>query len=379
MKRNSIFSVVTMVVVFTISSMAYAQEPLPCGNYKIDRAAEAKARQFLFNNAEKAEKINLVRVYFHIVTDDDGGNAAITTDQIAGEYASLLASYAADNVCFLNAGTNVVKNTFLNTLFNADNDPEGTFFTPYQVPNCINVFYTQKINGTNTACNPPCGIGGIALGGVPGTFFLVSNGNIGKGSTISHEMGHCLGLLHTFENNDGFEKIDGSNSTTAGDHVTDTPADPYAYVDSACFLFGPNQCTFIGVCPDSNNAINYTPPYSNLMAYWWNGKDAKGFYVSCYPNLTLTNGQFGRVDGFLGSYIPLIGCSSAADVLQTGIAVSSGYHMNSAVNTFTTSGSVTFSGSSTATIGGGTVILKSGFHANPSDNGIVRIEGRPCN
>jgi len=379
MKRNYIFSIFTLMVVFIITSRAQAQDPLPCGNYRIDKAAEAKATQFILKNKTKAARINLIRVYFHIVANDDGTNAAITTDQIAAEYATLLQSYATDNICFLNAGTNVVKNTFLNTLFNADNDPEGTFFSPYQVPNCINVFYTQKINGTNNACNPPCGIGGIALGGIPGTFLLVSKNNIGKGSTTSHEMGHCLGLLHTFEKSDGFENIDGSNSTTAGDHVSDTPADPYAYVGNACFLFGSNQCTFIGVCPDPKNAINYNPPYTNLMAYWWNGKDANGFFVSCYPNLTLTNGQFARVDGFLGSFIPLIGCSSANDVLQTGIAVSTGYYMNSAINTFTTSGSVSFSGSSTATIGGGKVFLMSGFHANPSNGGIVRIEGRPCN
>src|SRR6266542_3539197 len=168
MKRNIIVSSFTMLVVFFITSVVYAQEPLPCGNYKIDKIAEGKAIQFLLKNKTKAAKINLVRVYFHIVTNDDGSNAAVTTDQIAAEYAILQQSYAADNICFLNAGTNIVKNTFLNTLFNAINDPEGTFFSPYQVPNCINIFYTQRINGDNPACKPPCGIGGVALGGIPG-------------------------------------------------------------------------------------------------------------------------------------------------------------------------------------------------------------------
>jgi hypothetical protein len=115
------------------------------------------------------------------------------------------------------------------------------------------------------------------------------------------------------------------------------------------------------------------------MAYWWNGRNINGSVVNCYPNLTLSGGQYGRVNSFLGSYLPLIGCSSAFDALQTGIAVSSGFYMNSAINTFTTSGSVTFSGSSRATIGGGRVVLSNGFHANPSNDGIVRIEGRPCN
>lgn len=386
MKKNYIYVSVFVLAVFVFTPFINAQNPLPCGNHKIDTIAETKAMQFQKGNAtqsaisKNSALVNyLVRVYFHIVVNDDGSNAPITPEQIAVEYATLLAGYAPDNICFLNAGTNYVYNTFLNTLFNADNDPEGTFFSPYQVPNCINVFYTQKINGNNNACNPPCGIGGIALGGIPGTFFLVAKSNIGKGSTISHEMGHCLGLLHTFETVSGYENINGSNATTTGDHLADTPADPYAYNGNNCFSFGTNQCTYTGNCTDPDNATNYTPPYNNLMSYWWSGTDVNGFYVNCYPDLVMTNGQFGRANSFLGSFIPLIGCSSATDVIQTGIAVSSGYYMNSAINTFTTSGSVSFSGSAKATIGGGTVYLKSGFRANPSNDGIVRIEAKPCN
>ena len=381
MKKTNLSISLFLLFTLAVSSFVNAQNPLPCGPYRMDTAAANKARKFMYSINQRPMAVNyLVRVYFHIVTNDDGTNAPITTEQIATEYATLLASYAPDNICFLNAGTDYVRNTFLNTLFNADNDPEGTFFSPYQVPNCINVFYTQKINGNNNACNPLCGYGGIALGGIPGTFFLVGKNNIGSGSSISHEMGHSLGLLHTFETARGFEKIDGSNSTTAGDLVADTPADPYAYNGNSCFLFGKNQCTFIGICPDSNNVINYNPPYNNLMGYWWNGKDdVTGFFVNCYPNLITTNGQFGRVNSFLGSYIPLIGCSSAADVTQTGISVSSGYYMNSAINSFTTSGSVSFQGTAKATIGGGKVFLKPGFHANPGSGGIVRIEAKPCN
>jgi len=361
-----------MALVFMLYINVRAQAPLPCGNPKINEAAVVRARQYQLSNTSRVAAVNyLVRVYFHIVTNDDGSNAAITDAQIATEFTALLASYAANNICFLNAGTNYVKNTFLNTLFNADNDPEGTFFLPYQVPNCVNVFYTQTIKGNNTACNPPCGYGGIALGGIPGTFFLVANSNIGSGSTISHEMGHNLGLLHSFETVYGFEKIDGSNAGFAGDQVTDTPADPFAYNGNACFLVSPDKCRFIGICPDSSNAINYKPPYTNLMGYWWRN--------GCYPNLTASNGQFARVNSFLGSFIPLIGCSSAADVVQTGISVSSGYYMNSALNSFTTSGSVSFSGNTRATMGGSIVRLNPGFHANPGTDGIVRIETKPCN
>jgi hypothetical protein len=39
-------------------------------------------------------------------------------------------------------------------------------------------------------------------------------------STIAHEMGHALGLLHTQETAYGAELVDESNCNTAGDQVT---------------------------------------------------------------------------------------------------------------------------------------------------------------
>lgn len=366
---------IAFVFISTTLFVAKAQQPLPCGNYRIDTAAENKALRFHNSNINGVTTVNsLVRVYFHICANDDGTNKAITPAQLAVEFTSLLASYAADNVCFLNAGTDTVKNTFLNTLFNADNDPTGSLFNPYQVPGCINCFYTKKINGNNTACNPPCGYGGIALGGIPGTFYLVANSNIASGSTVSHEMGHCLGLLHTFEPANGNENIDGSNGTTAGDKVADTPADPYVFSGSACYTLSANQCLYTGTCTDPNGATNYTPPYTNLMGYWWAVTTP-----TCYASLAATNGQFARVNSFLGSSSALINCSSPSSVILYPITVSSGYYMQSAIGTFITNGSVVFNGTSKATLGGGIVYLEPGFHAIPSSGGIVDVKIKPCN
>jgi hypothetical protein len=208
---------------------------------------------------------------------------------------------------------------------------------------------------------------------------LVGKSNIGTGSSISHEVGHCLGLMHTFETVNGLEKINGSDASTTGDQVTDTPADPFAYNGNACFTVSNNNCTYNGTCTDPGGATNFTPPYNNLMAYWWNGKDAKKRFVNCYPNLTVSNGQFVRVNSFLGSFTPLIDCSSSSFVTQFGITVSSGYYMQSAINLFVTSGDVVFNGSAKALIGGANVHLEPGFRASPSAGGQVRVEIKPCN
>src|SRR5215831_9244530 len=89
-----------------------AQEPKPCGNYKIDTAAFNKALQT--EQAMKTGRLQagqiLLRIFFHIVTNDDGSNAAATTAQLNNEFNTLVSEYAADNICFLNTGFDYINN-----------------------------------------------------------------------------------------------------------------------------------------------------------------------------------------------------------------------------------------------------------------------------
>src|SRR5262249_14375421 len=153
-------------------------------------------------------------VYFHICTDDNGSNAAATEAQIKSELNTLVSDYQPNNICFINMGLNYVKSTAINQMTTIN----SSLLTPYLVPNCINYFYQRQVGGA----------GGTAYS-IPNTFCSIVSGNIGAGHTISHETGHCFGLLHTHETAYGYEKIDGSNSSSTGDQITDTPADPYAY------------------------------------------------------------------------------------------------------------------------------------------------------
>lgn len=84
--------------------------------------------------------------------------------------------------------------------------------------NAIDIYMTPESNPTNLAY-------------VNGSAFTVA-GNSKNTSIISHEFGHCLGLLHTHSGSgcaDYYscsENADGSNCTTCGDRICDTPADP---------------------------------------------------------------------------------------------------------------------------------------------------------
>lgn len=78
--------------------------------------------------------------------------------------------------------------------------------------------------------------------------------------TSAHELGHCLNLWHTHHglgcNDLGgcAEAINGSNSSSCGDFVTDTPADPCVsgQVNSNCQYTGGG-----GYNPDPTNIMSY--------------------------------------------------------------------------------------------------------------------------
>jgi hypothetical protein len=366
------------LVMFLLQSLANhvnAQKPLPCGGYTINFEAIKKAVDFETHGIGGIQNSTYqVRVYFTVLTNDDGSNAAATSAQLATEFSTLVADYSAANICFILAGTNYVPSTKLNINFNVDTDPKS-LFDQYRVPGCINIFYTQKISGTNTSCNGgTCGIGGIAFY-LPGTICLVANGNIGWRHTISHETGHCLGLLHTFEPANGYEDIDGSNSATSADLITDTQADPYAYSlgNFSCFSVSPNQCSYTGNCTDPKGNPNFSPPYSNTMGYWGTN--------SCYPSFSFTNGQFSRAESFLSTNGDLMNCSSSTSALTEGpgVNVVSGYLFATTTNTLSTTGSVNITGPAIATFSGQTVSLEPGFDGHPSGSGYIDVQSSSCN
>ncbi len=80
-------------------------------------------------------------------------------------------------------------------------------------------------------------------------------------STVPHEMAHYFNLFHTHEVAlTAVECTDGSNSTTAGDLIDDTAADPdiKGRVDSSC--------VWIGVETPPCGLLPYDPPVFNFMS-----------------------------------------------------------------------------------------------------------------
>ena len=123
----------------------------------------------------------------------------------------------------------------------------------------INIYFVNSIN--KDSIFP---LGGLAYVSNKTGYVMMTNGATNSVSTtLSHELGHIFGLRHTHgPSNDVRTKelVNGSNCTSEGDLLCDTPADPYLWNRV-------NQnCEFPYIIQDANGDV-FVPDTRNIMSY----------------------------------------------------------------------------------------------------------------
>jgi hypothetical protein len=173
--------------------------------------------------------------------------------------------------------SNVILNA-LNRYYSETNisfsllDSEYITSNSYNNVNPSNYTKTFKLNPHSNAVDIYVFSKGDSLGPyagiaeyIPSTAFVVRNMTTAQTTTIAHEMGHCLGLYHTHHGTSQDEQssstipelVDGSNSSYAGDYITDTPADPCTWNSNG---------TYRDELVDENGD-HYNPDPFNIMSY----------------------------------------------------------------------------------------------------------------
>jgi hypothetical protein len=223
-----------------------------------------KYTQAQMNSIERTiDYLYVIRVYVHILRNNDGTNAATTETQMYADLQTMTNFFKPHNICFIFVGFDV-NNTFLNNSMNpglaAD---EAALLANNKHNDAIDIYVHTSLGD---------GSGGNSYN-IPSDHFSVLQSTP---FNFYHEMGHCLGLLHTFETAGGTECPDGSNCNSSGDLICDTQAD---FSGSENMVTAPNSCIYTGnqiiVC--NGNTRSYTPPIINIMSYW----------SACYAQFTV--------------------------------------------------------------------------------------------
>ena len=211
-------------------------------------------------------------VVLHITQDslgtpslDAAGIAQAKSDIIAGSglFSKIGVSFeAVDEV-------NMVENHRFHTI---EEEEELTELAQlHSVINRINLFIIDGFEGGLT--------GGC---GIAGDFSMFMAAGCFNPGSFGHETGHIFGLSHTFNPDDSqtLELVNGSNCTTEGDGICDTPADPYIPNDTTGIVWV-EDCAFIYDEKDANGEF-YDPDLGNIMSY---------YFEACACGIFFTDGQ----------------------------------------------------------------------------------------
>jgi Pregnancy-associated plasma protein-A len=274
-RKNFLYILIVLLLFHGQVNNVQAQERLACANPKPTGAARIVPPGYYQRDISG---MRMIKLFIYVTKSTfQGAQYAQTEENILAHFEVMRQQFAPYGICFIISGIVWVASDELAHIEPGNPVDSAALSTVANTrPDCLTVFIHKGIQGgrIGTAWNIPNNfvslLGDYVWGGYP--------------ALASHEIGHALGLLHTFEDYYGDELVlrsgGCSNCSTTGDLICDTQADK----DIESYYF--SNCAYIGNLKDACNNTYIMEP-ANVMSY--------NALTSCLGQYGFTAGQAARM------------------------------------------------------------------------------------
>lgn len=207
----------------------------------------------------------VINVYFHVIHNGNTGN--LTQNQVNTQISIMNQAYAGTGWSFTLRNTDWTNNSTYFTMRDGST-AESNAKHALRQGSCddLNLYSAKPSNGILGWSTFPNSCANRQWDdGVVFDYRSMSGGSINhynQGDTVVHEVGHWMGLYHTFQGGC-------RNTATSGDYVTDTPAER-----SANYYCPANRDTCSGGGADPvHNYMDYS--YDSCMYEFTSGQDSR--------------------------------------------------------------------------------------------------------
>lgn len=229
-------------------------------NYLLSRSgAFSSNKTTTASNPSKLATLKTISITAWIVKDSLR-NPNLTPAQINAAIVVVNKDFAPMNLVFKVCAFKYIENFQFDSLDSSKppKDKEPQLYAQFHDSSTINMYFVTVIKRQGTQALPA----GYAISPGGKDLIVITKKAVPDTKTISHEIGHYFGLLHTFETKLGTEIVNRnpSNCGSKGDLFCDTEADPDPSGTAV-------NCEFTTGTKDANGEY-FTPPLGNIMSYY---------------------------------------------------------------------------------------------------------------